>query len=244
MTPSIEDQARAWCVECDVDILTDSISGDRCDWLVFIFPDEAAAARHSAIDRLLDEEHAADAEAAEKMVRVVPLVPARAPQCADPFGCDPSYGCFSDPARCSKRVTGSERAQSDRADAAERFAKQLRARIATLEAELTLAEARKVHDGRAEARQAAAERKPAAGWIEGADGQWRLRAGNILAHVVPGADDGGGAVWRGQVGASNGTDRASFVFSILWERSLAAAMFAAEDALRAIEAEIVGAVNP
>ena len=25
------------------------------------------------------------------------------PRCADPFGCDPSYSCFSDPTRCSKR---------------------------------------------------------------------------------------------------------------------------------------------
>lgn len=88
-----------------------------------------------------------------------------------------------------------------------------------------------------------AERKPSAGWVEGADGQWRLRSGSILAHVVPGTDNNGGAVWRGQVGASNGTDHAAFVFAILWERSLESAQFAAEDALLEIASAIVGAVR-
>ncbi|MBP9863802.1 MAG: hypothetical protein KBD62_38010 [Kofleriaceae bacterium] len=71
-------EARAWCVECDVDILSDGNSGERCDWLVFIYGEEdAREARDRAIDRLVDEGHAADAEAAERMVRIVPLVPFR-----------------------------------------------------------------------------------------------------------------------------------------------------------------------
>lgn len=71
-------EARAWCVECDVDILSDGNSGERCDWLVLIYGEEdTREARDRAIDRLVDEGHAADAEAAERMVRIVPLVPFR-----------------------------------------------------------------------------------------------------------------------------------------------------------------------
>lgn len=68
----------AWCVECDVDILTDGDTGDRCDWLVFFHLDDAIAARDAAIDQLVDDDHAADAESAEAMVRVLELVPRRA----------------------------------------------------------------------------------------------------------------------------------------------------------------------
>ncbi len=77
------DDVRAWCVECDEHVLTDGNSGERCDWLVFIYGEEDAnAARDTAIDRLVDEGLAVDDDAAAKMVRVVTLIPA-APAIAD-----------------------------------------------------------------------------------------------------------------------------------------------------------------
>ena len=80
LATGIADDVRAWCVECDVDILTDGESGDRCDWLTFVRGEQDANdERDRAIERLVEEGHAADVDAAEKMVRVVPLVPVRGP---------------------------------------------------------------------------------------------------------------------------------------------------------------------
>jgi hypothetical protein len=97
-----ESEVRAWCVECDVDILNDGNSGERCDWLVFLYGEEdAREARDRAIDRLVDEGHAADAEAAERMVRIVPLVPFRSAIIEARAAAPSTVGGLLATARCS-----------------------------------------------------------------------------------------------------------------------------------------------
>lgn len=94
-------------------------------------------------------------------------------------------------------------------------------------------------------RSAPPERRPCAGWVR-EDGRWSLRCGSLVAMAYdprPGREVQGWAVEVYRLGSANHGAQADGGYVATHDEAVPARI-AAEDALRAIAAEILRAVGP